>query len=714
MGDKWEFIKQLEQYYNIVNINENENFLTSDLAAVILFHPQNLSTDITEKIKEYSRQGGKFVVILDPANEASRLYSISTENLKSSTIDDLAKFWGFNFYKDYVVADLENSITVDATIDYNKNPVFSQDIIQFKLHKNNMNPLHPITKNLNEIMFASSSVVMPNPEKYQQGKIKFYPLLKASDLSQIMTSKIVLDGVNPQKILELFEVDDNQKILAAEIIGLEKENPFELVVIADSDFLYDDFWLDKTSLLEREYTKTSFDNANFLLNAVDYLTNNNDLLNIRGKKSTPRRFENIEKIRRVNSLQYKKQEQEIFEEIDLTKNALNEIWHKKTFEERDNFSADELAAIAKIRQKLTDLREQLSNLRYQAYDEINKIASRLKFLNIWLLPLSFMVIYLLYLAWQNLLNIKNFNFKLLRWDTIMFKMAFWCIFIIICAFLTTYFNNYSEIDTYEGKAAFPNLAKQLNKINKIELKSNKETLTFIKENNLWKLQEMPDLPVYQERIRRLLTTASNAELYLKKTNKAENLALFNLDPIENKSSLSKQISFFDNNNLIQMFYLGNIDIDIGRGAKAAFIRFENQFQIWEIKADFVDMNLDWHNWTYANLWDLRYGRIYSKENDSKKENMLLYLMKMMLNTPIKNVINKPDITPQTKIKLYIEDGNYVDLLFYKDKQNITSVEYIFDENNPNHHLQMLAQFLQNKTVVIDTQYWEKIVELIEL
>ena len=158
-------------------------------------------------------------------------------------------------------------------------------------------------------------------------------------------------------------------------------------------------------------------------------------------------------------------------------------------------------------------------------------------------------------------------------------------------------------------------------------------MTFEKQNGLWQLKQMPDLPVYQERIRRLLTTTAQATFFAQKSDKAENLSIFNLSPIEDKNSKTIQVSLNNGDNIIQQFYLGDIGIDIGRGNKSAYIRFENQFQVWQIIADFIDMYLDWHNWTYSNLWNLRYGRVYDRNHDAKQEDRLAYLIKLMLNTP---------------------------------------------------------------------------------
>lgn len=708
LGQHWKIIDVWQETYNVYNIVKDEDF-NHNFDALVLFYPQNLSEVFIDKIKEYSKNSGKILLILDPANEASRLYSYQNKKLQASSVDELTDFWKIKFYKDYVVADLKNSLTVDTTEDYKENPTFSQDVIQFRTLKNDMNPYHAITKNLQSIMFASASIISPNSSAIDEGKIEFTPLIRASDVSSVMTSKVVLDGLNPQEILNYFVPDDNQKIIAAEVRGLEADNQFNLVVVADSDFLYEKFWAKNINLLENTYTHSEYDNANFTINALDFLIGNDDLIGLRGKTTTSKKFENIEKIRRENSFIYKKKENELLKKINEVQQGLQEIWNKKDFEERENFTPDELSIIANVRNNLNSLKEELSILRMSAFENIKVIERKVIFVNIWLIPSIITGLIMFTFLIKNRKKLKGFNFKP---DIPFTRLALSCTLLLLLGVISISLSNKSSVDEFEGKLAFPDIAKNINNIEKISIQSNKSSLTFIKKDGLWILEENQLLPVYQERIRKLLTTLADASFYEKKSNKAENLHLFDLAPIENKSSNVLQIEIFSPNNLIQKFELGKINLDLGRGSKAAFVKFENQFQVWKIIADFVDMNLDYKNWTYKHLWDLRFGRFYSKQNNEKEEDRLLYLMKTLLNveySDIDDFKNYSDLKPENHIKLNVEDNNYVTMYFYKtDDKNF--VRYDFAEENQNHHLKLFEMYIKDKVVFIDTNIMEIILE----
>jgi hypothetical protein len=56
-------------------------------------------------------------------------------------------------------------------------------------------------------MFTSASVVVPDLDAYKEKRIVFYPLLRASMISELIKSDVVTKGKNPEEILQDFEVE---------------------------------------------------------------------------------------------------------------------------------------------------------------------------------------------------------------------------------------------------------------------------------------------------------------------------------------------------------------------------------------------------------------------------------------------------------------------------------------------------------------------------
>ncbi len=695
---QYEILSKISEFYDIHTINQPEDIEKVDILMVI--HPQNLGTEMVEAVKNFAIHNGKILMLLDTAAEATRLYMPSNAPYKSSDLSGLDDFFGFRFYPEYVVADLENSITVDATTNYRTNPAYTQDIIQFKSKENNFNPFHPVTKNLHTILMSSASVIMPK----EGADISFTPLIQASANSALMSSDVVYENLNPRQILSLFQKDENVKFLAAYIQSRDPNKPFNLIVAGDTDFLYDNFWGSQQLLGAQKYFVPLFNNADFVLNALDYLSSNTSLLNLRGKGAKNRPFENMEKLRKESLFKYKVKEEEIFQTMEQVKDDLREIWGKRDFEDRQNFNADELSIISNIQKKLDTLRLELSTLRAQSLKELDDIALKYKFLNILAVPLVLGLILMLF-SLKNTANKQSSN--ALKLNMQLIKLTVFAFLMLVCGLVSVMLVNSKAVSVYEGKPVLAHLKNKINNVNIIKLQNRETHLTFVKEEGVWHIKEFPDLAVYQERIKSFLSALMEASFYEKKSDKAENLYKFGLAPFEVEGSEKIKIELTDEKQKpIETLEVGKYNIELGRGGSGAYVKFEDKFQVWLVAAEFVDLSLDVHEWTYSHLWNLRFGRL-KDINQIKDEDSLLQMMKFLLNTEF----FETNDTPQTKdliqtYTLMTENDEKVILDVYKAGQQYY-VSYKIGDDIKNNHLKFFANFVKDKFFKIDSKAWEK-------
>lgn len=703
--DAWEVSRRLEEFYHITYLFEPDELTKAKFDALIIVHPQNLSDEMVEAIKKYSRNNGKILLLLDATAEAPRLYSPVNKPYEPSDLKGLDRFWGFRYYPEYVVADLENSITVDATSNYKNNPAFTQDIIQFKLKKKNFNPHHPVTKHLQTLLMSSASIILP----LEDANVDFTALMQASKNSALMPVSVVTQGLNPRQILSFFKADQNAKVVAAAITGKNPDNSFRLIVVGDTDFIYDNFWASSKTVLDQVYYTPLFNNIDFVLNALDYLTNDSSLLDLRAKNTAIREFGDIENLRKNNVFKYKVKEEEIFNRMDQAKKELEEIWSKKDFEERETFTADELSLITGIRHRLDALRRDLSQIRLQTNQDIEKIALKYKFFNIFGIPLLISLILLIgYFLGRRKTPAapKKFLF-----NGALQKLLSAALVVFALGIASIYLTSQSEIEKYEDKLVFPDLGKQINDISEIRIKTHDQTLTFIKQDNLWTLKEHPEFPVYQRRILSFLSTMLEARFYEKKSDKAENLKLFGLQPIEVENSPNTRIELYaartNSAKPVLSFEIGKYDMDLGRGSKAAYLKFDNTFQVWMINADFIDLTPDWNEWTYSKMWDLRFGRLKALENRAELEKMV-QIIKLFINVPF--ISAQTDFSKENellKTEIMNETDDRVGFTFY-EKDEKYCVEYTFAEKISQSELENFSKYAKNRCFEISKENWEKI------
>ena len=698
VSQEWQIIKQLKELYQITNIKTAEDF-PEDIDVLMIINPQNPDKKLIEKIKRYSLDGGKVLLILDNAAEAPRLFSPVNHEYVPSYLGSLADFWGIRFRNDAVVADLDNSIMVDATKDYKSNPSFTRDVVQFVLTEKNVNPQAPEVSELKNLLFTSASEIEP-----ASLDIRFTPLITTSSNAAYLDISAIYQNINPGDILRNFRSDGTKKIIAAKIQSTHPDRPFELIAVGDSDFLYDSFWTTSVKLLDDTFAVPVMDNGNFVLNTLESLSGGDNLIGLRGKSAKTRRFEDIERIRRNAQLDFKIRENEIINRINQTKIELQEIWNKKDFEQRQTFNTDELSLIAGIRKRLDDDRQELGEIRRTLNTEIDRIDGWVKIANIYAVPLTILAGLLLYLFLSRRQR-PNGSF---RFNDELGRVLAASLLLLGLGISSVYLTENREIESYENKPVFGSLREKINDVSKITFQNNNASLEFYLNDGLWKLRGHETFPVYQERIRSFLSALLEAVYYEKKSDRGEDLEKFGLAPlgVADSPNIRIELKNADGQNLTA-FNVGRYDLDIGRGAKAAYIKFDNRFQVWLIAADFIDLEPTWQNWTYSSLWNLRFGRLAAVDGKTDTD-LLADLARTMLNTYFNGSI------PQSKqaekafaFLLNVENNNKLTVSFYKLK-NKYYVAYDFIGTINGKHLQTFADSTKNKFFEITAEDMEKV------
>ncbi len=696
---EWEIVKQLRLFYNLYNIRSPEQ-LQNDLDALMLIYPRDLSPEMTAAVKDYSYNGGRVLAFLDIAPEARRNYAPQLELFKPSESKELEAAWGIKFHDEAVVADLGNSTTVDASSNYSRNPIFTEDVIQIYLTADNYNQAEPETALLKKMMGTSFGVFTP-----VSPKIEFIPLITAGKISQLMPAAVVANSVPPTELLRHFEVDDNPKVVAAKIRSLDYGKPFEVIVVGDSDLLYDSYW----SLSKTLYDNTIFipvlDNANFVLNALESLTGTQELIGLRGKSGRDRHFELVDLIRKDNLRQYQIKEKEILDKMELVKRGLQEIWGKKTFEGRETFTPDELAVIANIRKDLDKLRQELSTLKTLGNDKVEQIALRIKFMTIFAAPLLIVLLLSLRLLWlRRHLPAKSADFRFNRPVVLLTLCA---LALAAAGIWSVYDGTHQEISDYENTPLLPDLPQEINQISRITLTGHDRSLTFLRQKDGWVLQGS-ELPVLQDRIRSFLSALLEARFYEKKSAKMEHLANFGLAPVESDDSPNIRIELKDDRGrVISALEVGKYNIELGRGTQGAYVKFDNQFQVWLAKIELIDLSLNPNDWTYSHLWNLRFGRLASLNGDTDPD-FLADIARILLNATLGKATDpEPPATEETVLRLETEGPNNV-ILTFRRENNKTYLNYAFATQPQETRLQNFAAATRGKWFEIIPQTWEEI------
>lgn len=692
IGSRWQIIDELEKLYQLKNIEKADDLKNIDV--LLMIHPQNMSEELTDAVKNYTLNGGKIVVLADVAAEATRLYSPVNQDFTATQLNGLNQLWGFIFNPQAVIADLGNSMTVN--IGSKEHAHYSQDVIQFSLPAQNINARQPETHYLTNLLFSSATPILP----IKGHNSTFIPLIVSGTNSALMDSAVVYKNMNPADILAQFKSDDTAKIIAAKIISNDPQHPFEIIAIGDSDFAYDSFWSQFKMLEEHKYLLFVNDNANLLLNAIDSLSGETNLIPLRQSHTFIPRFEKWEALRKQNALQTAAKERQIFEEINKIKEQLNNLWQKKDFEQRQEFSDDELTIIADFRKNLQKLKQQLSELRLNQNHNIEQKQFMVVFFNLYAIPLLLISGMLLVV----LRRCKKRKYTPIKssWFTIkMWQIVFICCSLFACGLILIMIAD-KQNTTYENQLVFSDWKEQLNSIKTITLEQNGKTLTFYQKDGLWQIKGYEEYPVYQRRIINFLAVLSNAKYLERKSARAEYLSKFGLD----KQNATTITLLNANGDTVFQFDIGKYDEEIGRGGRGAFLKFTNRFQVWLIEADFISLSTDWREWTLSTALNPRFGLIKSV-NKKASNDILILLIKELQITPLTFSKEKADdLTPYEDVS-FVFDNDDLMTIYFEQKDDKSYIRYTYGKTD-NAYLKLFAEYTKNRLYEIPQHNMEKI------
>ena len=115
-----------------------------------------------------------------------------------------------------------------------------------------------------------------------------------------------------------------------------------------------------------------------------------DLISLRSRGIIAKPFERVEKLRREVEQQFIDKQSFLKAKLDETERRLSEMQtesFQKTF-----FSQEEKSEIASFRNEQFRIRQELRSIQHDLYKNITVLESRIKIINIFLMPLLIMII----------------------------------------------------------------------------------------------------------------------------------------------------------------------------------------------------------------------------------------------------------------------------------------------------------------------------------
>jgi len=405
----WTFVSELKKDYDVRQVAMTVETIPEDISTLIVVHPKDISDKAQYAIDQFVVGGGHLIAFVDPLSAIDQQKTPENPlslDVSASSLDKLFNAWGIEFDKSKVVMDMRYATELGrGQSDRQRNPVV------LTLDNNTMNSKEIVTNALDRIIFAYSGVFKGEPVE----GLSATTLITTSKQSQLVAS--FRTSLSPDSLAKDFVADDIEYALAIRLTGTFKtafpdgppggstaaesaddgnETQDEestsspegaVIIISDSDMLYDDFWVQKVNFFGRTMLQVFGDNNNFLQNCVEQLSGDNSLISIRSRGVTNRPFLVVRDLQLEAEKRYKSAISSLEEKLQEAQRKVSELARtKKDQKQRYVLSAEQKRELEKFRQTQVEVRKELKETRKDLRRDIDQLETQLKWINIALMP----------------------------------------------------------------------------------------------------------------------------------------------------------------------------------------------------------------------------------------------------------------------------------------------------------------------------------------
>ena len=409
MQEGWASIAQLREVVQLRTLAPDIAKIDADVELLLLIHPKDLPAKTLYAIDQFVMRGGKLIAFVDPQSEndpAAQQGGPMAMVPRSSSLGPLLDAWGVAYDPGKAVGDRGLGLTVRMRQDQQP----SQHIGIIGLNRDSMDAKDVVTSALNSINVWTAGAL----QKKEGATIQFEPLLQSSSdaaLLPVMQFSVMSD---PQALLDNFKPSGERYTIAARIHGklksaypngappaegeaaakpaagdhkTESAGDADLIVVADSDILADQMWVQVQNVFGQRVMMAVANNGDFLANAVDNLAGSSDLISIRGRQSFFRPFTKVDELRRHAGEQLSAKEKELDTELKQTEQRLTELEAGRNSGGGSLvLTPEQQAELTRFQQERLRIRKELRDVRRGLDVEIKDLGWWIKLLNIAAVP----------------------------------------------------------------------------------------------------------------------------------------------------------------------------------------------------------------------------------------------------------------------------------------------------------------------------------------
>jgi ABC-type uncharacterized transport system involved in gliding motility auxiliary subunit len=404
-----------EKTFQIIRIESTATELPAGLDALAVIHPQNLAPKLQFAVDQFILGGRPVFLAVDPASQYFKRQSNPQQSMMggptpnlSSDLAPLLSAYSIGYDPQKIVGDLENATQVQT-----QGGQLARYPVWLNLRRGNFNATSAPTGQLNSALF-----IEPGFLTAQTGATTtFTPLVESSAQSGDVAA-MALQFSQPDAIARQI-TPTGKKILAALVTGKfktafpagapqdpdkkdaapaatpapttpalnESKTTSTLFVIADTDWLFDDYSIRKMNFFGQTAAEPFNDNLAFAANTLEFLSGSSDLISLRGKGNSVRPFEVVRTMEIEANKKYQEKLTALESRLQQVQTKLSELQGKKGEANKLVASPEITKAIGDFQKQQATLQSERREIRRALREDIDALENRLLLINLLASPL---------------------------------------------------------------------------------------------------------------------------------------------------------------------------------------------------------------------------------------------------------------------------------------------------------------------------------------
>lgn len=405
-GQPWLVLEAMFQFFDVRFLGGNHKKIDDEFDVLMLAQPQNLDEASLYAIDQFVMRGGRIFGMVDPLaesmiNSGNQFAPAGGDAIQA--LEPLLTAWGVDIPKGKVIGDAVNAQRVGARVNGRQAAV--QYLPWLALGEDSFSAEEVVTAELEQITLNSAGSI----KALEGATTTIEPLMISSAQAMEIDGEPLKVAPDPAKLIAEFEPTGETYTLVAKVTGpvksafpggppeaadeelaknhlAEAEKPLSMILVADADMLHDQNWVRQQEVLGQRVALPVANNADFAVNALEFLSGSQSLISLRGRGLSVRPFEVVDRMAQEAEFKFRSKEQELLTKIEEAQNKIQKL---QGDEQQSGviLTAEQQNEIENFRTEMIGLRKELRGVQRSLHQDVEALATKLKFFNIWAVPL---------------------------------------------------------------------------------------------------------------------------------------------------------------------------------------------------------------------------------------------------------------------------------------------------------------------------------------